>query len=74
MSEAVRDIQEIFATDPLNLTKSDISAVVEYFRKSRGQFNLGDMKAGATSAAARKKQSAIAELDKALGKGLELDL
>lgn len=67
MSETARDIQEIFATDPLNLTKNDISTVVEYFRKSRGQFNLGNMKAGATNATAKKKQSAIAELDKLMG-------
>lgn len=69
----VREISEIFATDPLSLTRTDITATIEYFRKARGQFNLGNMKAGNTKPAAVKKTSAMEKLGAEMGK-MELDL
>lgn len=42
------DIADLFARDPLSLTKPDIEVIVKYYREKRAQFNLGDKTAGAT--------------------------
>jgi len=45
--EPKTDIAAIFAKDPLELTKTDISALIAKLRDSRKQFTLGNQKAGA---------------------------
>lgn len=55
------DLQELFSRDPLQLTKADISTIVEEMRRSRHQFNLGNMKAGNTKPKT-EKQKQIASL------------
>lgn len=39
-------IAEIFDKDPLSYTKTDITETVEYFRKMRLNFKMGDKTAG----------------------------
>jgi len=63
------DIQELFSRDPLNLTKTDISTIIEEMRKSRHNFNLGNMKAGSTKPKT-EKQKQLEEVSK----GLDIDL
>lgn len=53
------DIAELFARDPMSLTKEDISAIVEEYRKMRGQFNLGNKMAGSTKPKTEKAKAAI---------------
>lgn len=65
------DIQELFARDPLKLTKSDISEIVERFRQSRHQFNLGNKTAGKTKPPTEKEKKL---LDLASTLNLKLDL
>lgn len=65
------DIQELFARDPLKLTKPDIAELVERFRASRHQFNLGNKMAGKTKPPTEKQQKI---LDIAATLDLKLDL
>lgn len=66
------DIADIFARDPLKLTRDDISAVIKEFRAKRASFNLGNVKAGTTKAPT-EKQKAIADLAaKLIPGGLDL--
>jgi len=65
------DIAELFARDPLDLTKSDVTEIILHFRKCRSQFNLGNMSAGSTkpkSEKAKATDTLAAKLD------LKLDL
>ncbi len=66
------DIARLMAEDPLNLTRDDLTQMVAYFRGTRKQFNLGNLKAGSTKPPT-EKQKAVKDL---LGKldlgGLEL--
>jgi len=40
-------ISELFARDPLSLTKEDLDAIIRYYRDKRAQFALnGDKTAG----------------------------
>ena len=39
-------LAEIFALDPLDLTKDDIQLIVQKLRDSRHRFNAGDKSAG----------------------------
>lgn len=55
------DIQELFARDPLQLTNDDITLIIEEMRKSRNNFNAGNLKAGSTKPKTEKQQ-AIASL------------
>ena len=41
-------VQELMARDPLELTKEDIDKIIEEFRKSRKNFNAGNLYVGAT--------------------------
>lgn len=66
------DIQEIFQRDPLDLTTEDLTAIITKFRASRGQFNLGDKKAGVTKPPSAKQQKLLDVADKL--KGFDLDL
>lgn len=57
------DITELFARDPLDLSKQDISVIIAKFRESRKAFNLGNTKAGSTKppTAKQKKTNALME-------------
>jgi len=50
------DIAELFARNPLELTKDDISSIIAEMRKSRHAFNAGNMKAGSTKPLTEKQQ------------------
>lgn len=50
------DIQELFARDPLELTREDLREIVEKFRQSRAQFNLGHKAAGSTKPPTEKQR------------------
>lgn len=50
------DISELFQRDPLKLSEADLTAIIEKFRAARGQFNLGNMKAGSTKPATAKQK------------------
>ena len=55
------DITELFARDPLQLSRADISTIIEEMRKSRHAFNLGNAQAGKTKPKT-EKQKAVGEL------------
>lgn len=57
------DLSTLFARNPLDLTKEDITSIIEAFRKSRHQFSLGNVKAGSTKPLTekQKKMSALAD-------------
>lgn len=55
------DLAELFARDPLQLTKDDIRSIIEEMRKSRHAFNAGNAKAGSTKPKT-EKQKTIASL------------
>lgn len=59
------DLAELFARDPLSYNKdgSDLRAVIEEMRKKRGQFNLGNAKAGKVTAPTSEKGKAVAGLN-----------
>lgn len=67
------DFAELFARDPLSLTKDDISQIVAKFRESRKAFSLGNAKAGSTKAPTKKEKEVMA-LQKKLGDKLKFDL
>lgn len=58
------DIAELFARDPLKLTKTDITKIIEEMRKSRHAFNAGNMKAGSTKPPTEKQKTIIDLADK----------
>lgn len=55
------DLAQLFARDPLELSKDDIKTIVEEMRKSRHAFNAGNANAGNTKPKT-EKQKAIASL------------
>jgi hypothetical protein len=64
------DISELFARDPLKLTNDDISTIVGHYRTARGNFLIGDKKAGTTPS--RKEKKTPVQLDlKELGINLD---
>lgn len=63
------DIAELFARDPLSYSQQDLDAIITEMRKSRGQFNLGNVRAGSTKPQT-EKQKKIADMVK----GLDIDL
>jgi hypothetical protein len=56
----VTDLATLFARDPLSLTQTDISTIVDEMRKSRHAFNAGNMKAGSTKPKTEKQKSLAA--------------
>lgn len=58
------DITELFARDPLKLTKEDIKEIVDIYRSKRYQFVLGDKTAGKTK---KENGPKISNLDDILG-------
>ena len=73
MSEAEliqSDIATLFATDPLKLTKDDITAVIAYFRTNREKYLNQNVRAVKPTAAAKVKQSSkgpLPDIDLDLG-------
>lgn len=63
------DISLLFARDPLQLTRDDITTIVEEMRKSRHAFNLGNSKAGSTKPKTEKQKAQAKLLD-----GLDISL
>ena len=61
MESPVTDIHELFARDPLQLTRDDITTIITEMRKSRASFNLGNIKAGSTKPKT-EKQKQISDL------------
>ena len=59
------DLAELFSRDPRKLTRDDLTALITKMRESRGQFNLGNMKAGSMKPKTEKQKQA-AELAGAL--------
>lgn len=58
-------IGELFARDPLSLTRADRDQMVAAFRKNRKKFILGDTQAGST------KKKPVSEKAKALAEAKE---
>lgn len=52
---------ELFARDPLELTKSDLTTIITKMRESRKAFNLGNKSAGSTKPKTAKQQQ-VADL------------
>lgn len=63
------DLSELFARDPLSLSKQDLSTIVAEMRKKRAQFNLGNAKAGSMKPLTEKQKATLE-----MAKGVELDL
>lgn len=40
------DLSELFARDPLTLTRENIDAIIAHLRESRSNFQIGDKRAG----------------------------
>ena len=55
------DIAQIFARDPLSLTKKNIDVLIKELRSYRHQFELGNIKAGNTRPKT-EKQKLVADL------------
>lgn len=66
------DIAELFARDPLELTKDDVTEIILHFRKCRAQFNLGAMSAGSTKPKSEKAKAAD-KLTESLNLKLDLE-
>lgn len=49
------DMQRLYDADPLTLTTADIDLIIESYRAARGNFELGDKKAGGTKAIKKDK-------------------
>lgn len=60
---------ELMSRDPLLLTKDDIKIIVEEYRKSRKNFNAGNMFAGST-----KKKSPAQKQVESLANKLDIKL
>lgn len=58
------DLAELFARDPLQLTKADITSIIEEMRKSRHAFNAGNAKAGSTKPKTEKQKQISSLADK----------
>lgn len=57
------DITELFARDPLKLTKPEVREIVEIYRAKRYQFVLGDKTAGSTKKVAKENGPKLKSLD-----------
>lgn len=65
------DLADLFARDPLSLTKVDIQTIVAELRKSRHAFNAGNLRAGSTKA---PTAAAVARTTLAEALDLKIDL
>ena len=50
------DLSQLFARNPLDLTREDLTTLVEAYRKARHQFSLGNATAGRTKLLTEKQQ------------------
>lgn len=50
------DLSTLFARNPLDLTREDITTIIEAFRKARHQFTLGNVTAGRTKPMTEKQK------------------
>lgn len=50
------DLSTLFARNPLDLTRDDITTIIQAFRKSRHQFTLGNATAGRTKPPTEKQK------------------
>lgn len=66
-----RELHEIMAEDPLNMTREDITSIIAEMRKSRAAFNAGNLRAGTTKPKT-EKQKQVATLAEKLD--LKFDL
>lgn len=55
------DLSTLFSRNPLDLTRGDITTIIEAFRKARHQFTLGNVRAGSTKPLT-EKQKTVASL------------
>lgn len=60
------DLATLFARDPLSLTQTDLTLIIDEMRKSRHAFNAGNMRAGSTKPKT-EKQKALSEIASAVG-------
>lgn len=58
------DISLIFSTDPLKLTRDDITSIITEMRKKRAAFNLGNVKAGSMKPPTAKQKATNALVEK----------
>ena len=58
------DIATIFGTDPLKLTREDFDQLIAEMRRMRGNFNLGNVKAGSTKPKTEKQKKLESLADK----------
>ena len=68
------DITELFARDPLDLSKQDIAAIVAKFRESRKAFNLGNSRAGSTKPPTAKQKKAADLMAKVAASGIKISI
>lgn len=68
------DLAEIFSRDPLSYTKDggELRTIIEEMRKKRGQFLLGNAKAGSMKPAKGKAAEVAKALEGIEYKGLDL--
>lgn len=59
------DLQKLFDTDPLQLTKSDIDTIIAHFRAARANFNLTG--SGSKKAKAKGEKVDSIDLDDLMG-------
>lgn len=68
------DITELFARDPLDLSKQDIEVIVARFRESRHAFNLGNKRAGSTKPPTEKQKKTSALMEKLKGADVKISI
>lgn len=66
------DIAQLFATDPLKLSRQDIESIIKEFRAKRSAFNIGNMKAGSTKPPTEKQKQMLELGEKLKIGGLDL--
>lgn len=54
------DLTQLFAKDPLLLTRAEVEEIVKGLRAGRHQFNAGNMRAGSTKPKSSKQKEAEA--------------
>lgn len=56
------DISDLFALDPLKLTRENIEAIIAHYRQARANFNLGAKQAGSAKALGKKPDLKVEDL------------
>lgn len=68
------DIMELFARDPLDLSKQDIETIIAKFRESRKAFNLGNVRAGSTKPPTAKQKKTNELMEKLKGAEVKINI